>query len=52
MTNLADTLNKTAEKHHDRPALKLDDMVLTYRELHDGARRVAPLLADKGCRCR
>jgi hypothetical protein len=28
--------------------VKLDDMVLPYRELHDGARRVAALLADKG----
>jgi long-chain acyl-CoA synthetase len=48
VTNLADTLTKTAEKHPDRPAVKRDDMVLPYRELHDGARRVASLLADKG----
>jgi long-chain acyl-CoA synthetase len=48
VTNLADNLTRTAEKHPDRPAVKLDDMVLSYAELQDGARRVATLLADKG----
>ena len=48
MTNLADNLTHTAEKHPDRPAVRLDDMVLTYAELQDGARRVAALLKDKG----
>ena len=48
MTNLADNLTKTAEQHPDRPAVRLDDMVLTYRELQDGARRVSTLLASKG----
>ncbi len=48
MTNLADNLTKTAEQHPDRPAIRLDDMVLTYRELQDGARRVSTLLASKG----
>ena len=48
MTNLADNLTKTAEEHPDRPAVRLDDMVLTYAELQDGARRVAALLTDKG----
>jgi long-chain acyl-CoA synthetase len=48
VTNLADNLTKTAEKHADRPAVRLDDMVLTYAELQEGARRVASLLADKG----
>ena len=48
MTNLADNLTKTAEEHGDRPAVRLDDMVLSYDELLDGARRVAALLADKG----
>ena len=41
VTNLADNLTTTAEEHADRPAVKLDDVVLTYRELQDGARRVA-----------
>jgi long-chain acyl-CoA synthetase len=48
VTNLADNLTKTAEKHGDRPAVKLDDFVLTYAELQDGAGRVAALLKDKG----
>ena len=48
MTNLADNLTRTAAKHGDRPALKLDDLVLTYAELQDGARRVAAMLKDKG----
>ena len=48
MTNLADNLTRTAEKHPDRPAVRLDDLVLTYAELQDGARRVATLLKDKG----
>jgi long-chain acyl-CoA synthetase len=48
VTNLADNLTKTAEEHPDRPAVRLDDMVLTYRELQDGARRVSTLLASKG----
>ncbi len=48
MTNLADNLTKSAEQHPDRPAVKLDDTVLTYRDLQDGARRVAALLKSKG----
>jgi long-chain acyl-CoA synthetase len=46
--NLADNLIRTAAEHPDRPAVHLDDTVLTYRELEDGARRVATLLRDKG----
>nr|WP_243757629.1 long-chain fatty acid--CoA ligase [Allobranchiibius sp. GilTou38] len=45
---MADNLTQTAEQHGDRPAIKLDDLVLTYSELQDGARRVAALLKDKG----
>ncbi len=48
MTNLADNLTQTAEEHGDRPAVKLDDLVLTYAELQDGARRVAAMLKSKG----
>jgi long-chain acyl-CoA synthetase len=48
VTNLADNLTRTATEHPDRPAVRLDDMVLTYAELEDGARRVATLLSDKG----
>jgi long-chain acyl-CoA synthetase len=48
MTNLAHNLTKTASQHQDRPAVRLDDTVLTYGDLEEGARRVATLLADKG----
>jgi long-chain acyl-CoA synthetase len=48
MTNLAHNLTRTAAQHPDRSAVRLDDTVLTYRELDEGARRVATLLADKG----
>ena len=48
MTNLADNLTRTAAEHPDRPAVRLDDLTLTYQELQDGARRVAALLTDKG----
>ena len=48
MTNLADNLVRTAEAHGDRPAIKLDDHVLTYAELLAGAQRVAGLLEARG----
>ncbi len=48
MTNLATNLITTAGEHPDRPAVRLDDAVMTYRELEEGARRVARLLSDKG----
>ena len=48
MTNLAENLTATAQEHPDRPAVKLDDLVVTYRELEDGARRVATWLKASG----
>ncbi|MEO9137570.1 MAG: long-chain fatty acid--CoA ligase [Jatrophihabitans sp.] len=48
MTNLANNLVATAGEHGDRPALKLDDAVLTYSELLDAARRMGSLLTSKG----
>ncbi len=48
MTNLAQNLTTTAEKHGDRPAVKLDDVVLSYDQLLDGARRITALLKSKG----
>ena len=48
MTNLADNLTATAKAHPDRPAVRLDDVTLSYAELQEGARRVATLLKDKG----
>ena len=46
--NLARLLTDTAVKHGDRPALKLDDTVVTYKMLDEGAARVAGLLKDRG----
>src|SRR5947199_8126685 len=46
--NLAQLLTETAARHPDRPALKLDDTVVTYDALNDGAARVAGLLKSRG----
>src|SRR5688500_14850639 len=48
MTNLARMLIDTAAEHGDRPALKLDDLVLPYAGLEGGSRHIAGLLAHKG----
>jgi long-chain acyl-CoA synthetase len=48
MTNMAGNLVATAGKHGDRPAIRLDDHVLTYRDLCDAAARVAGMLRAKG----
>src|SRR5215216_1102857 len=48
MANLATILTDTVERHRDRPALKLDDAVVTYAQLDDGSARVVALLRDKG----
>ncbi len=48
MTNLAQNLTRTAQQHGGRPAVRLDDSVLTYDELLDGAQRVAGLLRARG----
>src|SRR5436190_59704 len=46
--NLAGILTDTAERHGDRPALKLDDTVVTYAQLDEASARVASLLAAQG----
>jgi len=46
--NLAELMTKTAEKHGDRPALKLDDTEVTYEMLNEGSARIAGLLKEKG----
>jgi long-chain acyl-CoA synthetase len=46
--NLARLLTESAARHRDRPALKLDDTVLNYATLDEGASRVAGLLKDRG----
>src|SRR3954452_24146585 len=50
MASLANLLTDTAAQHGDRPALKLDDAVVTYAQLDEGAARVAGLLKGKGLR--
>ena len=47
-TSLAQLLTDTASKHGDRPALKLDEQVVTYDLLNEGAGRVAGLLKERG----
>jgi long-chain acyl-CoA synthetase len=46
--NLASNLTATAERFGDRPALKLDDVVVDYNTLDEGSARVAGLLKAKG----
>src|SRR4051794_6213386 len=46
--NLAGILIDTVAEHGDRPALKLDDTVVTYAQLDEGSARVAAMLAEKG----
>src|SRR6201991_2871311 len=47
-TSLAQHLTETARAHADRPALKLDDTVVNYAVLNEGATRIAGLLKAKG----
>ena len=47
-SNLAAILTETAAEHGDRPALKLDDVVVPYAMLDEGSARVAAMLRDKG----
>jgi long-chain acyl-CoA synthetase len=46
--NLAHLLSDSAAQHPERPALKLDDTVITYAMLDEGASRAAGLLKEKG----
>ena len=48
MANLSSMLEKTVADHGDRPAIRQDDLVLTYAQLQDSARRAASLLASLG----
>src|SRR3954447_1170891 len=47
-TNLATVVADTAQQRADRPAIKLDDLTLTYGQLDEAAARAAALLKDKG----
>jgi long-chain acyl-CoA synthetase len=48
MANLSSLLTNTADEYPDRPAIRLDDLVLTYAQLRDAAGRAAALLASLG----
>src|SRR5436309_6710824 len=46
--SLAQLLTETTGRHAERPALKLDDSVVNYAVLNEGATRIAGLLKEKG----
>jgi long-chain acyl-CoA synthetase len=46
--NLADNLIRSAQRVPDRPAIRLDDRVLTYRDLDEYSARAAGLLRERG----
>ena len=48
MSDLNSLLSRAAADHGDRPAVRLDDLVLTYSQLHDAAGRVMALLTSLG----
>ena len=48
MSNLSSALARTAADHGDKPAVRLDDLVLTYAQLQDAADRTASLLSSLG----
>jgi long-chain acyl-CoA synthetase len=48
MTNLAAILDSPATAQRDRTAIRLDDLTVSYRQLSDGARRLASLLTSAG----
>jgi long-chain acyl-CoA synthetase len=50
MTNLALDLREAAQMYPDRPAIKLDDMILTYAQLDDLSARAAGWLRERGLR--
>ena len=48
MANLSSVLEQAAASQPDRPAIRMDQLVLTYAQLHDAAARVTALLAAAG----
>jgi len=48
VTNLASNLTETTRAHGDRIAVRVDDAVMTYRELDEASARVAGLLHERG----
>jgi long-chain acyl-CoA synthetase len=50
MTNLALDLREAAQMYPDRPAVRLDDTILTYAQLDDLSARAAGWLRERGVR--
>ena len=48
MANLSSVLARTASDYGESPAVRLDDLVLTYSQLQDAADRAASLLSSLG----
>src|SRR6202050_1640231 len=48
MTNLSSLLERAAAEHPDQPALRLDELVLTYADLRAAAGRMSRLLSSAG----
>jgi long-chain acyl-CoA synthetase len=48
--NIAANLARTADRYPDRPAVRLDDTILTYTDLDDSSARAATLLREHGVR--
>ena len=48
MTNLSSLLDRAAAEQPDRPAVRMDDLVLTYAQLHQAAGRMSTLLTSAG----
>jgi long-chain acyl-CoA synthetase len=50
MTNLAFDLREAAQMYPDRPAIRLDDTIITYAQLDDLSARAAGWLRERGLR--
>ena len=48
MTNLANILTESARRHFERPAIRLDDILVTYAELDELTARAAGWLRARG----
>ena len=48
MANLSSVLEQAVASQPDRPAVRMDQLVLTYRQLHDAAAKVTALLSAAG----
>ncbi len=48
MTNLANIVTESARRHPDRPAIRLDDILITYAELDELTARAAGWLRARG----